>query len=60
MIANVKEFKCTPIKNKIEELSLSNSCMTNYEIVSLMKSVVPEFISNNSVYEKLDKKAFIV
>tara|TARA_R110002072_G_scaffold289873_2_gene457209 strand:- start:4369 stop:6273 length:1905 start_codon:yes stop_codon:yes gene_type:complete len=60
MIANLKEFNCSQIKNKIENLGNTNSSNTNYDIVLLMKAIVPEFISNNSVYEKLDKKAFIV
>ena len=60
MIANLKEFECSQIKEKIEKLSQSNSYNTNYDIVLLMKLIVPEYISNNSIYEKLDKKAFIV
>lgn len=60
MIANLKEFNCSQIKNKIENLGMTNPSNTNYDIVLLMKAIVPEFISNNSIYEKLDKKAFIV
>tara|TARA_R110001632_G_scaffold63953_3_gene152401 strand:+ start:786 stop:2690 length:1905 start_codon:yes stop_codon:yes gene_type:complete len=60
MIANLKDVNCTKIKSMIKELSLKNSCNENNESVLLMKSIVPEYVSKNSIYEKLDKKVFIV
>ena len=43
-------------KNKIIELleKLSDSKSDNLEIVSLMKMIIPEFISNNSKFSELD------
>jgi len=54
MIAKVKEIDRTIIKQKIEELCNLNNEL-NYELtVKKMKNIVPEFISNNSKYERLD------
>jgi FlaA1/EpsC-like NDP-sugar epimerase len=39
----------------IDGLSLKKNRLTNSEIVGLMKEIVPEYISNNSKFEKLDK-----
>lgn len=56
MIANVKEIDCSNIKKNIEKLCDNNNCNSNHDSVLLMKVIVPEFVSNNSIYEKLDKK----
>lgn len=56
MIAKVKEMDCDQIENSIEKLCANNNNNSNHDSVLLMKSIVPEFISNNSIYEKLDKK----
>ena len=43
---------------KIEHICLDTMHVDNLEMVTLLKNLVPEFpeyISNNSVYEKLDK-----
>lgn len=40
---------------QIEELTNSLSANNNLELVQKMKALVPEFISNNSEFEKLDK-----
>jgi FlaA1/EpsC-like NDP-sugar epimerase len=40
----------------IDELIGMFDSQDNMAIVSKMKSVVPEFVSNNSIFEKLDKK----
>ena len=42
--------------NDISELVAMFGDQNNIEIVTKMKSIVPEFISNNSTFEKLDKK----
>ncbi len=55
MIAKVTEFNTTTIKSEIEYISNNNHTHNNESIVSLLKSVVPEYISNNSKFEKLDK-----
>jgi FlaA1/EpsC-like NDP-sugar epimerase len=43
-------------KGAINELVELFHAQNNLDIVSKMKEIVPEFISNNSTYEKLDKK----
>jgi len=42
------------LKNQVDELISKFDRQDNFEIVSAMKRLVPEFISNNSVYSKLD------
>ena len=53
MIAKVGQLDCNTVKEKILKLSLLEN-MDNIEIVSNIKRIVPEYISNNSIYEKLD------
>tara|TARA_R110002073_G_scaffold322276_2_gene498842 strand:+ start:24800 stop:26704 length:1905 start_codon:yes stop_codon:yes gene_type:complete len=55
MIAKVKEQDCLTVKKNIEKLCVNNDCNSNHDNVLLMKKIVPEFISKNSIYEKLDK-----
>ena len=55
MIAKLKDIDCDDTITNIEELSRENQFMTDYERVSLLKKIVPEYISNNSIHEKLDK-----
>ena len=55
MIAKLKDIDWNDTITKIEELSSENQFMTDYERVSLLKKIVPEYISNNSIHEKLDK-----
>lgn len=45
------------VSQSINELSVLIADANEYEMVAKMKQIVPEFISNNSVYEKLDVKA---
>lgn len=59
MIAKVKDINCSDVKNNIEKLCIENNCNGNHDNVLLMKLIVPEFISNNSIYEKLDKKVSV-
>ncbi|MCB0473982.1 MAG: polysaccharide biosynthesis protein [Flavobacteriaceae bacterium] len=56
MIAKVHDFDHKAVKQKIIELSQLND-MDGFDIVTKMKGIVPEFISNNSQYETLDKPA---
>ncbi len=49
---NFEDFDA--INNCILDLNINAKKMTNNEIVTIMKSIVPEFISQNSVFEKLD------
>jgi FlaA1/EpsC-like NDP-sugar epimerase len=56
MIAKVREYDFDTISAYMDELSALVSTKDNKEIVSKMKQIVPEFISNNSVFAELDKK----
>lgn len=53
MIAKTENINIKEIKQKVEKLIATNS-LTNENIVKALKSIVPEYISNNSVFEKLD------
>jgi FlaA1/EpsC-like NDP-sugar epimerase len=54
MIAKVKEYDFTTISSAITELISLFDKQDNKSIVKKMKALVPEFKSNNSVYEELD------
>ena len=54
MIAKSPDLHYQIVKNKIIDLMIKNLTLPNYKIVELIKEIVPEYISNNSVYEKLD------
>jgi FlaA1/EpsC-like NDP-sugar epimerase len=56
MIAQPVSLNCNSVLNEIEELCILNKNNDAKLAVMLMKKIVPEFISNNSQYEKLDKK----
>ncbi|MEH6538364.1 MAG: nucleoside-diphosphate sugar epimerase/dehydratase [Psychroserpens sp.] len=56
MIAKTKNLDALTISDKISNLCTVNSKSQNLEIVSLIKDIVPEFISNNSKFEVLDTK----
>jgi len=55
MIAKVPQIDIQVVKGKIEEVCRINKEADNFKVVSLLKDLVPEYVSNNSVYEKLDK-----
>lgn len=56
LIAKVIEYDFVSISKEINDMiNLSIKHYTE-ETVAKMKAIVPEFISNNSIYEKLDKK----
>ncbi|AOW20089.1 polysaccharide biosynthesis protein [Urechidicola croceus] len=56
MIAKVKDIDCDIIKSKIIDICNSLETISKTEIVSKIKDIVPEYISNNSEYELLDKE----
>ncbi len=56
MIAVVEQYEFSEVKNKIDKLISLLPGHDNFEIVRMMKIIVPEFKSKNSVYEKLDKE----
>jgi FlaA1/EpsC-like NDP-sugar epimerase len=55
LIAKVKEYDFTSVQNNINQLISLSEKHYSEATVKIMKSIVPEFISNNSVYQKLDK-----
>lgn len=55
MIAKVKEYDFNEIAGKINELISLFNKQDNGSIVKKMKALVPEFKSNNSVFESLDR-----
>ena len=56
MIVKVREYNFNDVEKVIEELIEIAKTFDNYAIVKKIKEIVPEFISQNSVYEKLDTK----
>jgi FlaA1/EpsC-like NDP-sugar epimerase len=55
MVAKVKNYNFEDVDANIRELISLFDMQDNISIVGKMKEIVPEFISNNSVYGKLDK-----
>ena len=54
MVAKVREYDFAKVSEQINELiSLVETC-DNMKIVAMMKKIVPEFKSENSIYEELD------
>ncbi|WP_297974807.1 nucleoside-diphosphate sugar epimerase/dehydratase [uncultured Bacteroides sp.] len=57
MIANVREYDYDEVKERIQSLIDVSYTYDQMKIVAAMKDIVPEFISKNSCFEALDKKA---
>ena len=57
MIATVREYDYDEVKERIQKLIEVSYTYDQMKIVSAMKDIVPEFISKNSCFEALDKKA---
>jgi FlaA1/EpsC-like NDP-sugar epimerase len=55
LIAKVREYDFKEISETILELTELFQHQNNEDIVGFMKAIVPEFRSNNSEFEKLDK-----
>lgn len=55
MVAQVTSYNFEEVNKKIEDLIGLFHTQDNMAIVALMKDLVPEFKSKNSIYEKLDK-----
>ena len=55
MIAKIQKINDRAILVLIEELSTQKNKLSSSEIVKKLKVLVPEYISNNSKFEKLDK-----
>lgn len=54
MIAKNQKINNLYISNRISDLCTSNKQHNNKKTVQLIKDIVPEYKSNNSIYEKLD------
>lgn len=55
MIAQVQDYEPHEVFAKIDELINLLSTHNNFRLVSLMKDIVPEFVSKNSIYEDIDR-----
>ncbi len=55
LIGKVKELDYAYVKSKIDELCVSNMFFDG-NTMALMKEIVPEYVSNNSEFCKLDEK----
>lgn len=55
MISKVRELNYAVVRSKIDELCVSNMFF-NGDTVKLMKDIVPEYVSKNSEFCKLDGK----
>jgi len=55
MIAKVQEYDPLIVFSQIEGLIEILPAHNNFEIVTKMKEIVPEFISQNSIFEELDR-----
>lgn len=56
LIAKTTDLNKTDIKEKIETLINNLPNLNNKKLVSLMKDIVPEYISQNSEFEELDQE----
>ncbi|MBI5218382.1 MAG: polysaccharide biosynthesis protein [Bacteroidia bacterium] len=56
MIAKVREYDFDEILNKIDTLIEVSQFHNDFEIVRMMKEIIPEYISNNSIFEELDNQ----
>ena len=55
LVGKVREYEFADVTQFINELILLFNTQDNKRIVSKMKDIVPEFVSNNSVFQTLDK-----
>lgn len=54
-IAEVREYDYTEVSKQIDDLIEKSKLYDEMLTVKCMKGIVPEYKSNNSIYEKLDK-----
>ena len=54
MIARVREFDYEQVSKQVDELIKMSQSDKAFSTVKLMKQLVPEYISKNSIYEQLD------
>lgn len=56
MVAQVSEYNYLEVNELINDMYQERDNLKNSHLVRTMKAIVPEYISNNSIYEDLDKK----
>ena len=56
MIAKVAKYGLEEVEEKVKLLEEGINQKDEIELVKVLKELVPEYISNNSVYQKLDKE----
>ena len=56
MIAKVREFDFKQVSEQIDQLIQMSEQNKPFTTVRQMKTLVPEFISRNSIYEQLDQQ----
>lgn len=54
LIAKVKQYNLEEVKKSINELKLAYQNGNNIEMIKILKQVIPEYKSQNSVYQILD------
>ena len=59
MVAKIPSEKFEVIKPKVKKLIEIARLENSEEVVKLIKELVPEYKSNNSTFEKLDKKTTV-
>ncbi|MEW7291835.1 polysaccharide biosynthesis protein [Aquimarina sp. 2304DJ70-9] len=55
MISKFDDNDCANVKDKIDDLCIMNLFNQDHQIVGKLKEIVPEYISNNSTFESIDK-----
>ena len=60
MIAKVAEYDMDEVQDKIMEMRKAHRNQEVLKMVAIMKELIPEYISNNSIFSILDKKSAIV
>ncbi len=56
MISKFDDADCPLVMDKIDDLCIMNLLNQDDQIVGKLKEIVPEFISNNSTFESIDRK----
>lgn len=59
MRAKVREYDSAEVDQQLDALMVSLKSMDNFAIVTKMKEIVPEFVSNNSAFSVLDHQKSI-
>ncbi len=56
LTAKVRQYELTAVRRDMDELTAMIPGRNNFDIIRKMKQIVPEYISQNSVYETLDNQ----